>query len=61
MDFVYLTADQIITIHDYQIATFGGLNGIRSHQAFLSAVYQAQQSAFGEDAYSTIPEKAAAS
>jgi len=39
---------------------YGGLAGIRSRHALASAVLQPQQSAFGDDAYATIPEKAAA-
>jgi death-on-curing protein len=38
----------------------GGLDGVRSHQQLAAAVMQPQQSAFGEDAYPTIAEKAAA-
>jgi death-on-curing protein len=60
MDVLYLNADQIVEIHRRAIALYGGLDGIRSEHQLLSAVFQPQQSAFGEDAYSTIPEKAAA-
>lgn len=57
---VYLTADQIASLHRRAIEAYGGLDGVRSEQQFLSAVFQPQQTIFGEDAYSTIPEKAAA-
>ena len=57
---VYLTADQIALLHRRAIEAYGGLDGVRSEQQFLPAVFQPQQSVFGEDAYATIPEKAAA-
>lgn len=57
---VYLTADQIASLHRRAVAAYGGLDGVRSEQQFLSAVFQPQQTVFGEDAYPTIPEKAAA-
>src|SRR5438093_8933031 len=60
MAVIYLTADQIRELHDDALKGFGGIQGMRSEQNFLSAVYQPQQSAFGEDAYPTVPEKAAA-
>jgi hypothetical protein len=59
---VYLTVDQVVRMHDEEALPMGrGLGGIRSHQQLAAAVFQPQQSAFGEDAYKTIPEKAAAS
>jgi death on curing protein len=60
MALVYLRLDQIIGLHDQVIAADGGLEGIRSHDALASAAAQPQQSVFGEDAYPTIAEKAAA-
>jgi death-on-curing protein len=57
---LYLTLDQVIDLHDAAVAEFGGLNGIRSPQQLAAAVAQPQQSAFGEDAYATVAEKAAA-
>jgi death on curing protein len=56
----YLTVDHVIGFHDDALREFGGLSGIRSPHALASAVLQPQQSAFGQDAYLTIPEKAAA-
>lgn len=38
----------------------GGLAGVRSHHALSSAVAQVEQTVFGEDAYPTIADKAAA-
>ncbi len=60
METKYLTADQVVGLHDEAIAQFGGAPGVRSGHLLASAVYQPMQSAFGEDAYSTIAEKAAA-
>ncbi len=56
----YLTVDGVIELHEIALEYGGGLNGIRSQQTLASAVGQAEASAFGEDAYPTIPEKAAA-
>jgi death-on-curing protein len=57
---LYLTLDQVIALHDAALAEFGGRSGIRSPQQLAAAVAQPQQSAFGEDAYATVQEKAAA-
>ncbi len=57
---VYLTADQIQRLHKRALEAYGGLDGLRSEPQFLSAVFQPQQSIFGQDAYETVPEKAAA-
>ncbi len=56
----YLTVDGVIALHEIALEYGGGLNGIRSQQTLASAIGQAEASAFGEDAYPTIPEKAAA-
>jgi death-on-curing protein len=58
-DVTYLTVDHVKRIHAL-ILELGGADGIRSHQMLASSVFQPRQSAFGEDAYPTIPEKAAA-
>ncbi len=56
----YLTVDQVIEFHGEALREFGGLEGIRSQHQLSAAVQMPQQSAFGEDAYPSIPEKAAA-
>ena len=56
----YLTIDHVIEFHDEALREFGGLDGIRSRHELAAAVMQPQQSAFGEDAYPTISDKAAA-
>jgi death-on-curing protein len=58
---VYLTIDEVLKNHTFALTLGnGGLDGVRSQQVLASAVNQPQQSAFGDDAYPTIPEKAAA-
>lgn len=56
---IYLTIDHVIDLHT-EALTLGGAEGLRSTHLLASAVLQAQQSAFGEEAYQSIPEKAAA-
>jgi death-on-curing protein len=58
-DLLYLTADQILALHR-EALTLGGLDGIRSEHGLASAVFQPQQSVFGQDAYPTVADKAAA-
>jgi len=62
MDIRYLTAQEIIAINVVMIQKFSPSEqiGILSQPLLESAVYRPQQSAFGEDAYPTIIEKAAA-
>ena len=56
----YLTVDQVIEFHDEALREFGGLEGIRSSPQLSAAMLIPQQSAFGEDAYPTVRQKAAA-
>jgi death-on-curing protein len=56
----YLTIDQVIEFHAEALREFGGLDGVRSPHQLSAAVLMPQQSAFGEDAYASVPEKAAA-
>ena len=55
----YLTADQVLDLHAEALA-LGGSEGLRSAHLLHSAIAQPEQTAFGEDAYPTIPDKAAA-
>ena len=56
-----LSVDDLIALHDEALALGnGGGEGIRSYQQLSSAAFQPYQSVFGEDAYPTIAEKAAA-
>jgi hypothetical protein len=52
---IYLTADQVLDLHTEALA-LGGTEGLRSVHLLHSAVGQAEQTAFGEDAYRTIPD-----
>ena len=56
----YLTVDQVMEFHAEALREFGGLDGIRSRHQLSAAVFMPQQSAFGDDAYPSVPEKAAA-
>ena|SRR6185436_5636012 len=56
----YLSASQVLELHRLSIDEFGGNHGLRSEAQFPSALFQPQQSAFGEDTYPTVHEKSAA-
>jgi len=58
-EIIYLTLDHVLEYHQ-EALTFGGSEGVRSEHLLASAVFQPQQSAFGEDAYPAIADKAAA-
>lgn len=55
----YLTFDELLDIHEHMIAKFGGLQGIRDKNLLLSALEIPKSTAFGEDLYPTIYDKAA--
>ena len=57
---IHLTLDQVEVLHRRSLAEYGGLDGVRSSHQLAAAVGQPEQSAFGEDAYPTVAEKAAA-
>jgi death on curing protein len=59
MAVTYLTTDQLVALHELALEE-GGLAGVRSLHALGSAVGQVEQTVFGEDAYPSIAEKAAA-
>ena len=60
MDVIYLSVETVEMLHARAIAEHGGTDGLRSRDLFESAVFQPQQSAFGDDAYPSIAAKAAA-
>lgn len=60
MEVEYLTVDQVLELHRRVLSLYGGLDGVRSEHQLGAAVLQPQTSAFSEDAYLTVPEKAAA-
>jgi death-on-curing protein len=57
---IYLAIEQIEALHLRALSEFGGLQGLRAPHQLAAAVRQPEQSAFGEDAYPTIADKAAA-
>jgi death-on-curing protein len=59
MEIIFLSVDLVLW-YDELVLSVGGASGIRSEQQLASAVFQPQQSAFGEDAYPSVAEKAAA-
>jgi death-on-curing protein len=57
---VFMTIEQVLEIHSRTLEAHGGAPGLRSRALLESAVFQPQQSAFGEDAYPTLLEKGVA-
>jgi len=60
VEVIYLTVEIVQSFHARALKEHGGIAGLRSEELLESAVFQPQQSAFGEDAYPTIASKAAA-
>ena len=58
MPILYLSAEQIIEIHDMVINEFGGGLGLRGQGLLESAAYQPRQSFGGEDLYPDLFDKA---
>ena len=56
----FLTIDQVIQLHDVFLKEYGGLAGIRDRRMLESAVTMARHSFFGEMAYKTLYDQAAA-
>ncbi len=56
----YISADEILAIHEEMINIFGGSHGIRDFNLLYSAIYRPQASFAGEDLYKNIFDKAAA-
>lgn len=56
----YLTAEEVIAIHDAFLQEFGGGSGIRDINLLMSAVETPKGQMFGQDLYPTIYDKAAA-
>ena len=56
---ILLTVDEIIALHTKLIARTGGSDGLRDPGLLESAVYSAQSGFGEEEAYPSIPEKAA--
>jgi death-on-curing protein len=60
VDVIYLSVEIVRSFHARALKEHGGIAGLRSQELLESAVFQPQQSAFGEDAYPTFGSKAAA-
>ncbi|MCM3339341.1 type II toxin-antitoxin system death-on-curing family toxin [Paenibacillus sp. MER TA 81-3] len=58
----YLTKEEVIAGHYFMMKQMQDMEqaGVKDHSLLESAVYRPQQSVFGEDAYPTLFEKAAA-
>jgi death-on-curing protein len=56
----YLTVEQVLLIHAYQIARFGGDSGLRDLGLVESAVAQPRAAFGGQDLNPTLADKAAA-
>ena len=56
----YLTAEEVIAMHDAFLQEFGGLPGIRDINLLMSAIETPKSTMFGRDLYPTIYDKAAA-
>ncbi len=57
---VYLSRDQILRIHAFQIERFGGLAGLRDNGGLEAAVARPRMTFGGEDLYPDVAAKAAA-
>jgi death-on-curing protein len=57
---LYLSIEQVVEIHAYQIRRFGGSAGLRDRGALEAAVARPQMTFGGEDLYPEIAAKAAA-
>ena len=57
---LYLSVEQVLEIHAYQIRRFGGSAGLRDQGALEAAVGRPQMTFGGEDLYPEMPVKAAA-
>lgn len=59
-EIIYLSIEQVETIHDYQLETYGGNPGIKDRGLLESAIEQPSIVTFGHEPHSTIELKAAA-
>jgi death-on-curing protein len=57
---LYLSIEQVLEVHAYQIRRFKGSAGLRDRGALEAAVARPQMTFGGEDLYPEIPAKAAA-
>ncbi|MEK4519059.1 type II toxin-antitoxin system death-on-curing family toxin [Paenibacillus sp. FSL H8-0122] len=59
---IFLTKEEVITAHHFMMKRMNDVDqaGVKDHGLLESAVHRPQQSVFGEDAYPSIFDKAAA-
>lgn len=55
---IYLSLEQVLTIHELMIKKYGGLQGIRDKNLLFSTIETPKASYGGSDLYPTIFEKA---
>lgn len=56
----YLSVDQLLDLHAYQLGRFGGSPGLRDSSALEAAAARPAMTFEGEDLYPELPTKAAA-
>jgi death-on-curing protein len=56
----YLSVDQVLSLHEKQLAAYGGARGLRDAGSLDSAVTRPQMTFGGEDLYPDVAAKAAA-
>ena len=56
----YLSIEEILILHEYQINTYGGKAGIQDLRMLESAVFRPQTTFDGKDLYEIVFEKAVA-
>ena len=56
----YVSIDQVLAIHAFQIRRYGGSHGLRDRGALEAALARPQMTFGGEDLYPDLPAKAAA-
>ncbi|MBD2847511.1 type II toxin-antitoxin system death-on-curing family toxin [Paenibacillus sp. IB182496] len=59
---IFITREEVIAAHYYMMKTMNDADqaGVKEHGLLDSAIHRPQQSIFGEDAYPTLFDKAAA-
>ena len=57
---IFLTLEQVLFIHEDQIARYGGSHGVRDFGLLESAILRAQTTFGGQELYPSIFEKASA-
>ena len=60
MDVVYPTLGDVLAIHRKELEASGGADGVRDQEGVEAALDRMKQTLFGDDAYPSIPAKAAA-